>query len=96
MLPGSSRCPRDSGNEVMGQGTSEAAGSGFGFLCLARFQLSGRPDEITSRPIKSQVRPATRSRARSAPKGRASVIQLVRVSQVNFDDPDAVRHRVTF
>ena len=58
------------------------------------------PTTSTSRPTRSAnsaCAPATRSRARSAaPKDGERYFALAALTPVNFDDPDAVRHRVNF
>ncbi|HMG46973.1 MAG TPA: transcription termination factor Rho [Allosphingosinicella sp.] len=90
----------DSGNEIMGQGTIEVLQDGFGFLRSADSNYLAGPDDIYVSP--NQVRKFglrtgdTVEGEIRGPKEGERYFSLVRVSQVNFDDPDAVRHRVNF
>ena len=90
----------DSGNEIMGQGTIEVLQDGFGFLRSADSNYLAGPDDIYVSP--NQVRKFglrtgdTVEGEIRGPKEGERYFSLVRVAQVNYDDPDAVRHRVNF
>jgi transcription termination factor Rho len=90
----------DSGNEIMGQGTIEVLQDGFGFLRSADSNYLAGPDDIYVSP--NQVRKFglrtgdTVDGEIRGPKEGERYFSLVRVIQINFDDPDAVRHRVNF
>ena len=90
----------EGGNEIMGQGTIEVLQDGFGFLRSADSNYLAGPDDIYVSP--NQVRKFglrtgdTVEGEIRGPKEGERYFSLVRVSQVNFDDPDAVRHRVNF
>ncbi|WP_129793510.1 transcription termination factor Rho [Sphingosinicella sp. CPCC 101087] len=88
------------GDEIMGQGTIEVLQDGFGFLRSADSNYLAGPDDIYVSP--NQVRKFglrtgdTIEGEIRGPKDGERYFSLVRVVQVNFDDPDAVRHRVNF
>ncbi|HWT13890.1 MAG TPA: transcription termination factor Rho [Allosphingosinicella sp.] len=88
------------GDEIMGQGTIEVLQDGFGFLRSADSNYLAGPDDIYVSP--NQVRKFglrtgdTVEGEIRGPKDGERYFSLVRVSQINFDDPDAVRHRVNF
>jgi len=90
----------DSGNEIMGQGTIEVLQDGFGFLRSADSNYLAGPDDIYVSP--NQVRKFglrtgdTVDGEIRGPKEGERYFSLVRVIQINYDDPDAVRHRVNF
>ena len=90
----------ETGNEIMGQGTIEVLQDGFGFLRSADSNYLAGPDDIYVSP--NQVRKFglrtgdTVEGEIRGPKDGERYFSLVRVTQVNFDDPDAVRHRVNF
>ncbi|MEA3043032.1 MAG: transcription termination factor Rho [Sphingomonadales bacterium] len=90
----------DTGNEIMGQGTIEVLQDGFGFLRSADSNYLAGPDDIYVSP--NQVRKFglrtgdTVEGEIRGPKEGERYFSLVRVVQVNYDDPDAVRHRVNF
>ena len=90
----------DQGGEIMGMGTIEVLQDGFGFLRSADSNYLAGPDDIYVSP--NQVRKFglrtgdTVEGEIRGPKEGERYFSLVRVSQVNFDDPDAVRHRVNF
>jgi len=90
----------DTGNEIMGQGTIEVLQDGFGFLRSADSNYLAGPDDIYVSP--NQVRKFglrtgdTVEGEIRGPKDGERYFSLVRVVQINFDDPDAVRHRVNF
>ncbi len=90
----------DSGAEINGQGTIEVLNDGFGFLRSPEANYLAGPDDIYVAPnvvrrfglrtgdtIEGEIR---------APKDGERYFALTKVSQINFDDPDAVRHRVNF
>jgi len=90
----------ESGNEIMGQGTIEVLQDGFGFLRSADSNYLAGPDDIYVSP--NQVRKFglrtgdTVDGEIRGPKEGERYFSLVRVIQINYDDPDAVRHRVNF
>ncbi len=90
----------ESGAEIMGMGTIEVLNDGFGFLRSPEANYLAGPDDIyvvpslvrkfglrTGDTIEGEIR---------GPKDGERYFSLVRVVQVNYDDPDAVRHRVNF
>src|SRR5918992_1188439 len=88
------------GDEIMGQGTIEVLQDGFGFLRSADSNYLAGPDDIYVSP--NQVRKFglrtgdTIEGEIRGPKDGERYFSLVRVAQVNYDDPEAVRHRVNF
>jgi transcription termination factor Rho len=88
------------GDEIMGQGTIEVLQDGFGFLRSADSNYLAGPDDIYVSP--NQVRKFglrtgdTIDGEIRGPKDGERYFSLVRVTQINFDDPDVVRHRVNF
>jgi transcription termination factor Rho len=90
----------EEGQEIMGQGTIEVLPDGFGFLRSPEANYLAGPDDIYVAP--NQVR---RHGLRTgdtvegeirAPRDGERYFALTRLTSVNFDDPDAVRHRVNF
>jgi transcription termination factor Rho len=90
----------ESGAEINGQGTIEVLNDGFGFLRSPEANYLAGPDDIYVAPnvvrrfglrtgdtIEGEIR---------APKDGERYFALTKVSQINFDDPEAVRHRVNF
>jgi transcription termination factor Rho len=90
----------DSGAEINGMGTIEVLNDGFGFLRSPEANYLAGPDDIYVAPnivrrfglrtgdtIEGEIR---------APKDGERYFALTKVSQINFDDPEAVRHRVNF
>lgn len=90
----------ESGAEIMGTGTIEVLNDGFGFLRSPEANYLAGPDDIYVAPqivrrfglrtgdtVEGEIR---------APKDGERYFALTKVSQVNYDDPDAVRHRVNF
>src|SRR5918997_758408 len=86
--------------EEMGTGTIEVLNDGFGFLRSPEANCLAGPDDIYVAPnivrrfglrtgdtVEGEIR---------GPKEGERYFSLVRVSQINYDDPDAVRHRVNF
>jgi transcription termination factor Rho len=90
----------DSGAEINGMGTIEVLNDGFGFLRSPEANYLAGPDDIYVAPnvvrrfglrtgdtIEGEIR---------GPKEGERYFALTRVTQINFDDPEAVRHRVNF
>ena len=90
----------ESGAEIHGMGTIEVLNDGFGFLRSPEANYLAGPDDIyvvpqlvrrfglrTGDTIEGEIR---------APKDGERYFALTRVTQINFDDPEAVRHRVNF
>jgi transcription termination factor Rho len=90
----------ESGAEIMGMGTIEVLNDGFGFLRSPEANYLAGPDDIYVAPsvvrrfglrtgdtVDGEIR---------APKEGERYFALTKVNQINFDDPDAVRHRVNF
>lgn len=90
----------ESGAEIMGSGTIEVLNDGFGFLRSAEANYLAGPDDIYVTPqlvrrfglrtgdtVEGEIR---------APKDGERYFALSRITSINFDEPDAVRHRVNF
>jgi transcription termination factor Rho len=90
----------DTGAEINGSGTIEVLNDGFGFLRSPEANYLAGPDDIYVAPslvrrfglrtgdtVEGEIR---------APKEGERYFALTRVTAINFDDPDAVRHRVSF
>jgi transcription termination factor Rho len=90
----------ESGAEIMGSGTIEVLNDGFGFLRSPEANYLAGPDDIYVAPqivrrfglrtgdtVEGEIR---------APKDGERYFALSRVTLINFDEPDAVRHRVNF
>ena len=90
----------ESGAEIMGMGTIEVLNDGFGFLRSPEANYLASPDDIYVAPnlvrrfglrtgdtLEGEIR---------GPKDGERYFALTRVTQINFDDPEAVRHRVNF
>ena len=90
----------ESGAEIHGQGTIEVLNDGFGFLRSPEANYLAGPDDIYVAPnvvrrfglrtgdtVEGEIR---------APKDGERYFALTKVNQINYDDPDAVRHRVNF
>src|ERR1044072_658808 len=90
----------EGGNEIMGQGTIEVLQDGFGFLRAADSNYLAGPHDIYVSPNQGRkFGPRTRGAVEGGnrgPKEGERYFILVRVAQVNYADPDAVRHRVNF
>ncbi len=90
----------EDGEEIMGLGTIEVLSDGFGFLRSPESNYLAGPDDIYVSP--NQVRKwglrtgDTVEGEISAPKDGERYFAINRLTSVNFDDPDAVRHRVSF
>jgi transcription termination factor Rho len=90
----------ESGAEIMGSGTIEVLNDGFGFLRSAEANYLAGPDDIYVTPqivrrfglrtgdtVEGEIR---------APKDGERYFALNRITSINFDEPDALRHRVNF
>ncbi|WP_300973289.1 transcription termination factor Rho [Sphingomonas sp. LHG3406-1] len=90
----------ETGAEIMGSGTIEVLNDGFGFLRSPEANYLAGPDDIYVTPqlvrrfglrtgdtVEGEIR---------APKDGERYFALNRVTSVNFDEPEAVRHRVNF
>ncbi|MEO5577755.1 MAG: transcription termination factor Rho [Sphingomicrobium sp.] len=90
----------EAGAEIMGMGTIEVLNDGFGFLRSPEANYLAGPDDIYVMPnlvrkfglrtgdtIEGEIR---------GPKDGERYFALTRITQINFDEPDAVRHRVNF
>jgi transcription termination factor Rho len=90
----------DEGEEIMGVGTIEVLSDGFGFLRSPEANYLAGPDDIYVSP--NQVRKwglrtgDTVEGEIRAPKDGERYFAITKLTQVNFDDPEAVRHRVNF
>ncbi|MFK4874412.1 transcription termination factor Rho [Novosphingobium sp. ZW T3_23] len=90
----------EDGEEIIGQGTIEVLPDGFGFLRSPEANYLAGPDDIYVSP--NQVRKwglrtgDTVEGEIRAPKDGERYFAITKLQSVNFDDPDAVRHRVNF
>ncbi|OYW47150.1 MAG: transcription termination factor Rho [Sphingomonadales bacterium 12-68-11] len=90
----------EEGEEIVGQGTIEVLQDGFGFLRSPEANYLAGPDDIYVSP--NQVRKwglrtgDTVEGEIRAPKDGERYFALTKLTSVNFDDPDAVRHRTNF
>ena len=90
----------EDGEEIIGQGTIEVLQDGFGFLRSPEANYLAGPDDIYVSP--NQVRKAglrtgdTVEGGIRAPKDGERYFALTKIQTVNYDDPDAVRHRTNF
>jgi transcription termination factor Rho len=90
----------ENGEQIMGEGTIEVLPDGFGFLRSAQANYLAGPDDIYVSP--NQVRKHglrtgdTVEGEIRGPKDGERYFALVKIMQVNFEDPDRVRHRVNF
>jgi len=90
----------EDGEEIIGQGTIEVLQDGFGFLRSPEANYLAGPDDIYVSP--NQVRKwglrtgDTVEGEIRAPKDGERYFALTKLLSVNFDDPDAVRHRTNF
>jgi transcription termination factor Rho len=90
----------EDGEEILGIGTIEVLPDGFGFLRSPEANYLAGPDDIYVSP--NQVRKwglrtgDTLEGEIRAPKDGERYFSINRLIKVNFDDPDAVRHRVNF
>ncbi len=90
----------EEGEQIMGEGTIEVLPDGFGFLRSPQANYLAGPDDIYVSP--NQVRKHglrtgdTVEGEIRGPKDGERYFALTKLISVNFDDPDAVRHRVNF
>lgn len=90
----------DQGNEITGNGVLEMLSDGFGFLRAPEANYLPGPDDIYVSP--SQIRRFglrtgdTVEGEIRAPKDNERYFALLKVSSINFDAPEQVRHRVNF
>jgi transcription termination factor Rho len=90
----------ENGTQIMGLGTIEVLQDGFGFLRSPESNYLAGPDDIYVSP--NQVRKHglrtgdTVEGEIRGPKDGERYFALNRVTAVNFDDPEVVRHRVNF
>ncbi|WP_373487323.1 transcription termination factor Rho [Blastomonas sp.] len=90
----------DDGELIMGLGTIEVLADGFGFLRSPEANYLAGPDDIYVSP--NQVRRFglrtgdTVEGEIRAPRDGERYFALTKLTAVNFDDPDVVRHRVNF
>lgn len=85
---------------IYGEGVLEVLQDGFGFLRSPEANYLAGPDDIYVSP--SQVRRFSLRTGDTvegqirAPKDGERYFALLKVNQVNFDEPDQVRHRINF
>ena len=90
----------EDGENIMGLGTIEVLSDGFGFLRSPEANYLAGPDDIYVSP--NQIRKFglrtgdTVEGEIRGPRDGERYFALTKLTQVNFDDPDAVRHRVNF
>jgi len=90
----------EDGEEILGIGTIEVLPDGFGFLRSPEANYLAGPDDIYVSP--NQVRKwglrtgDTVEGEIRAPKDGERYFAITKLLTVNFDTPDAVRHRVNF
>src|SRR6201746_1505213 len=90
----------EDGEDILGIGTIEVLTDGFGFLRSPEANYLAGPDDIYVSP--NQVRKwglrtgDTVEGEIRAPKDGERYFALVKVDKINFEDPDAVRHRINF
>ena len=90
----------EGGVEISGGGTLEVLQDGFGFLRSPEANYLPGPDDIYVSP--SQIRRFglrtgdTVEGGVRAPREGERYFALVKVDQINFEDPEAVRHKVHF
>ncbi|SMC81874.1 transcription termination factor Rho [Novosphingobium sp. B1] len=90
----------EDGEEILGIGTIEVLPDGFGFLRSPEANYLAGPDDIYVSP--NQVRKwglrtgDTVEGEVRAPKDGERYFAITRLIKVNFDEPEAVRHRVNF
>ena len=90
----------ENGVEIMGSGTIEVLNDGFGFLRSPEANYLAGPDDIYVAPsivrrfglrtgdtVEGEIR---------GPKEGERYFALTRVTTINYDDPETVRHRVNF
>jgi transcription termination factor Rho len=94
------RVTAENGEQIMGEGTIEVLPDGFGFLRSAQANYLAGPDDIYVSP--NQVRKHALRTGDTVegeirgPKDGERYFALTKLTQVNFEDPERVRHRVNF
>ena len=90
----------EDGEEIVGQGTIEVLQDGFGFLRSPEANyLAGARRHLRLAQPGPQMGPAHRRHGRRRDpraQGRRALLRADPDHTVNFDDPDAVRHRTNF
>ncbi|WAT17194.1 transcription termination factor Rho [Aurantiacibacter sp. MUD11] len=90
----------EDGEEILGIGTIEVLADGFGFLRSPEANYLAGPDDIYVSP--NQVRKwglrtgDTVEGEIRAPKDGERYFALTKLKEVNYEDPEAVRHRTNF
>ncbi|GAA4215787.1 transcription termination factor Rho [Sphingomonas endophytica] len=90
----------ENGEQIMGEGTIEVLPDGFGFLRSAQANYLAGPDDIYVSP--NQVRKHglrtgdTVEGEIRGPRDGERYFALVKITQVNFEEPERVRQRVNF
>jgi len=100
LLFGILKAVAENGEEITGSGTIEVLNDGFGFLRSAEANYLAGPDDIYIQPslvrrygirtgdtIEGEIR---------APKDGERYFSLVKLTKINFDEPETLRHRVNF
>ena len=100
LLFGILKAMADTGAQITGAGVVEVMQDGFGFLRSPEANYLAGPDDIYVAPalvrrwglrtgdtVEGEIR---------APRDGERYFALTRVSSINFEDPEAVRHRVNF
>jgi transcription termination factor Rho len=88
------------GEAILGEGVIEVLQDGFGFLRSPLANYLAGPDDIYVSP--SQVRRFALRTGDTvegeirAPKDGERYFALTKVNKINFDDPEAVKHRINF
>ena len=94
------RVTAENGEQIMGEGTIEVLPDGFGFLRSAQANYLAGPDDIYVSP--NQVRKHALRTGDTVegeirgPKDGERYFALTKLTQVNFEDPERVHHRVNF
>jgi len=90
----------ENGVEIMGAGTIEVLNDGFGFLRSPEANYLAGPDDIyVAPPIVRRFGLRTGDTVEGeirGPKEGERYFALTRVTLINFDEPETVRHRVNF
>ena len=90
----------ETGTDIIGEGVVEVLQDGFGFLRSPEANYLPGPDDIYVSP--TQIRKFglrtgdTVEGEIRAPKEGERYFALLKVNQINFTDPQAVRHRINF
>ncbi|WP_265530723.1 transcription termination factor Rho [Sphingomicrobium marinum] len=90
----------DEGEQIMGMGTIEVLNDGFGFLRSPEANFLAGPDDIYVAPhlvkkLGLRTGDTVEGEIRS-PKDGERYFALINATQINFDEPSAVRQRVNF